>query len=507
MHDKNNLFEGLRAMARPSLCPWDDYYARMAQTDFLLKRHLLLASKTFFIRKAPFGGSYALLGGVTDFLRQVFGYRFTPELFELLREQGYTEEFIKFLESKPGFNGLEVYAPREGSLIFPNEPAIVIRGNLWMVRLVEGMLLEAVNFPTLAMTKWSRVVASTGMGTAMEFARRRAQDHLRTSLYAYLAGCDVSSNAEICSWFKIPIVGTMGHEYVQSFGDELQAFDKWVQVNPSRPVLLVDTIDTLSSGVPNAIKVFKQHRAAIREAGGAMGIRLDSGDLAYLALESCRLLNAAGLDDVKIYMTNDLDEYSIEAIRAQIEKHASANSLDSGNVLRRLVWACGTKPGTCWDQPSIGGVAKLTTIEMCCERPVIKLALDNPIKTSIPGLNLSRHYLDDRGIIAACLIHRAHENVDAITMMIHPDDANKTFDLTGEYGEPRWVRMIVGDYTTLSPFTNKCLGDVREDVLMGLRSLHWSHRRLENPHMVKVGLSPSLFKIRQYMISNKTLIY
>lgn len=507
MHDKTNFMAGLRAMARPSLCPWDDYYPRMAQTDFALNRHEKPASKTYFIRKAPFGGSYALISGITDFIRQACDYRFTPEVSEVMKEQGYRCDFLEYLESKGGLHGLEIFAPEEGSLLFPQEPGIVIRGRLWQVRLAEGMLLEAVNYPTLAMTKWSRVVYSTGTGTAMEFARRRAQDHLKTTLYAYLAGCSVTSNSEIRSWFNIPTVGTMGHEWVQSFGNEEEAFDKWVQINPDRPALLVDTVDTLASGVPNAIKSFKKHRDAIRKAGGKMGVRLDSGDLAYLALEACRMLNAAGLDEVKVFMTNDLDEYSIETIRRQIERHSSECSLDYNDVLRRLVWACGTKPGTCWEQPSIGGVAKLTTVSTnCLERPVIKLARDNPIKTSIPGLNLSTHFKDKRGVMSACLIHGIEEDIDNIHKMVHPDDATKTMQIEWEMQrEVRWHKITVGK-NLLAPFDCNSLEDVRENVWVGLRSLHWSHRRLENPHTVKVGLSPKLFELRQRMIQNKALI-
>lgn len=487
------LYEGLQAMARTSLAPWDDYYARMAQSDFFLSRDKLKASKTSFIRKAPFEGSFAIMGGITEFRRMLDEYRFSPEVGEILHGQGYREDFIRHLIEKKKVC-VTVYALPEGTLMFPGEPAVIIEGDLLDVRLAEGMLLECINYPSLAMTKWRRVVNAAESGSVMEFARRRAQDPYRTSLYAYLAGASVSSNSEMRSWFDIPTVGTMGHEWIQSFGDEFEAFDKWLDCNPSRPVLLVDTVDTLSSGVPNAIKAFIHHKDQIHKSKGIMGIRLDSGDLAYLAIECYNLLQAANLN-VKIYMTNDLDEYSIQAIREQIID----NKADSHEILSKIVWACGTKPGTCWDQPSIGGVAKLTTIEKeNLERDVIKLARDNPIKTSIPGSNRSAALIDKDGFLQGILIHGKNEDPKKIDRFIHQDDASKSTSI-----DEHW--SVCSRQSQIDSLTDT-LDDVRTRVKSQMAMLHWTQKRINKPHVVKIGLSPKLFEHRQAMINNQILI-
>jgi len=496
-HDKDILYEGLGAMARPLACPWDDYYCRMAQTDWLAGKHLGKASKTYFIRKAPFGGSYAILGGVTEFIRQVNTFRFNEITREVMESLDYRRDFIDFLFKERQKLHVNVYALPEGSLFFAGEPAIVIEGSLMDVRLAEGMLLECVNYPSLAMSKWNRVVQSTDVGSVMEFARRRAQDPYRTTLYSYLSGATVSSNDEMRQWFNIPTVGTMGHEYIQSFGDEFKAFDTWLTHNPKRPVLLVDTIDTLNSGVPNAIKAFKKHRRAIGDA--LMGIRLDSGDLSYLAMESYKKMEMAALPTVRIFMTNDLDEYSIQAIRSQIELNAARFGYHYNELLRQLVWACGTKPGTCWDQPSIGGVAKLTsTMRGVLECPVIKLARDNPIKTSIPGSNRSATLTDEHGILQGILIYSKKEDPSEVRAFVHPEDGTKKTTISSDW-------KVTPRHAGPWPY-EQTLQDVREHVKSQLAMLDWTQRRLDKPHRVKVGLSPKLFELRSRMIKNGTLI-
>jgi nicotinate phosphoribosyltransferase len=502
-----NLLEGIRNLFPLELCPWDDYYMRMAQSDFLLNRHKLKASKSFFIRKAPFNGSYALLGGLTAFLRVLKDYRFDTDVADALKDQGYQEEFVKYLCIEHDHLDVSVYALPEGSIFFPNEPAIVIEGGLLDVRIAEGILLREVNYPTLSMTKWSRVAQAARPGNAMEFARRRAQDPLRTSLYAYLGGAALTSNAEIRRGIEIPVKGTMGHEWVQSFGSEIDAFDKWLEINPDRPVLLVDTIDTLKSGLPNAIKALKIHWDRIKEAKGVPGIRNDSGDLAYITIEERLALDAAGLFDVLIFETNDLDEYSIEAIKEQIFTHAPRAGLDSKDTLRRTVWACGTQPGTCADQPSIGGVAKLSSIEWCGEeRAVIKIAKDNPIKTSIPGSNRSawvRHI--ETNELVCCLIYGKQEDYRAIRSACHPEDESKRFSfLEAEDFEIIQRQRLV--YQNATILENPTTIDVRSLVNKELESLHWTHRRFESPHTIKVSLSPDVFALRKKLIFKNQLM-
>jgi nicotinate phosphoribosyltransferase len=504
-----NLLDGIRTLFPLEICPWDDYYLRMAQSDFFLGRHKTKASKTAFIRKAPFGGSYAHLGGLTSFLRTLQDFRFDAIVKGALLDMGYKKEFVDYLCTEHDHVDVTVYAPPEGSIIFPNEPEAILIGSLLDVRIAEGMFLPCVNYPSLALTKWARVIQAANPGMTMEFARRRAQDILRTSLMAYLAGADITSNADLRAGIKVVVKGTMGHEWIQSFGDEFESFDKWLEINPDRPVLLVDTIDTLRSGLPNAIKAFKKHWERIKAAGGVPGIRNDSGDLAYITIEERKALDDAGLKEVFIFQTNDLDEYSIETIREQIYTHAPRAGLDPTETIRRIVWACGTQPGTCSDQSSIGGVAKLSSIEHWGkERAVIKIAHDNPIKTSIPGSNRStwiRH--KNTGEIFCCLIHDQDEDPTKCTVARHPDDELKKTILQFETDLefiPR-QRIAFQGGKIMDGF-NPDVADVRTLVKTEESMLHWTLKRLKSPHAMKVSLSDKVYTLRKKLISNNQLM-
>jgi len=505
-----DLRGGLTRIVPQEICPWDGYFMSMAQTDFKLGRHELQASKTYFYRKAPFGGSYALFGGLCALLNQIENFSFTrPDCdayaVQALKDQGYDEDFIKYLKFYNPLKDLKLYAPPEGSVILPNEPVVIVEGKLIAVRIIEGMM-RGLNYASLSMTKWNRVCQAANPGATLEFARRRSQNNLETSLYAHLAGCAVTSNAEIRKGIDIPVVGTMGHEYIQSFGDEYEAFDKWVLHNPDKPVLLVDTIDTLKSGVPNAIKVFLEHKKRMQEAEGVPGVRFDSGDLAYLAIETTRVFLNADIEEFKLFMTNDLDEYSIEEIKGQVFTHAPKAGIEPEFILRRMVWAAGTKPGTCYDQPSFGGVAKLGSIETDQGmKSVIKIAKDNPIKTSIPGNNRST-YVWNGDEFVCCLIHGKDEDPYDLRYACHPDDASKKIDLRQYSGlefDVRQSKLYDGEHTVSYYPT---VGEVRKKVKEETEKLHWTHKRLNNPHKIKVSLSERIFNLRQKMINNFELI-
>lgn len=508
-----SLLEGIRNLSPLEICPWDDYFPRMAQTDFLSHRHDLLGSKTYFIRKAPFGGSYAVLGGLTAFLRILNDFRFDGIVCEALLDMGYHKGFVEYLKNTHSRILVDVYSIPEGGLFFPNEPAIILEGTLLDIRFAEGLLLKYVNFPSLSFTKWSRVVQAAGPGLTMEFSRRRAQNDIVSSVYAHLGGTTFSSNAEIRRGLDIKIVGTMGHEFIQSHGDEFEAFDTWLEYNPDRPVLLGDTRDTIKSGVPNAIRAFKKHWEKICNAGGVPGFRLDSGDLAYLTIESRREFDEAELHTVNIFETNDLDEYSIESIREQIFSHAPKAGLDPADVLKKCVWACGTQPGTCSDQPSLGGVAKLSSIEdsgHICE--VIKLAMDNPIKTSIPGNNRSAWIWNkDTNQIVTCLIYPKYENPDDCRVAMHQDDELKSVPIGKQYTIIPRQQLVYncgeGNLDRYLKMThNTDTGYIRGFHKTELSMLHWTEKRFTNSHTIKVSLSVKLFNLRRRMIKEGLLI-
>jgi nicotinate phosphoribosyltransferase len=501
----NNIVEALETLFPLEICPWDDYYARMAQSDFFLNRHQLQASKTFFIRKAPFKGSFAILGGLTSFLRTISQFTFNKITCEAMKDQGYSETFIAYLQHL-GKIKVNVYAPPEGSLFFPNEPAIIMEGDLVSIRLAEGALLKHVNFPSLIMTKWRRVKNAAAPGKVLEFSRRRAQDDLRASFYAYLGGADITSNSDIRAGVDINVAGTMGHEWIQSFGNEFEAFDKWLEFNPDRPVLLVDTINTLKSGLSNAIKAFKKHWIRIKNAGGIAGIRNDSGDLAFITIEERIELDRNGLNEALIFQTNDLDEYSIENIKSQIFTYSEKAGINPYQILQKIVWACGTNPGTCSDQPSLGGVAKLTSIEVNSEeKAVIKIAYDNPIKTSIPGNNRSC-LISDENELLCCLIHNKFEQPIDCLSVFHPDDQTKFMALSQIRGLTIKVRQQL-IYEWNKPWQcAETFSSVRERVEVETNSLHWTCKRLQSPHIIKVSLSEKVFNLRKQLISNSKLI-
>ncbi|HEX5414486.1 MAG TPA: hypothetical protein VFZ25_02395 [Chloroflexota bacterium] len=527
MDGEVRLLAGLKKMEPLEVLPGDEYCFEMAQFDFQRGAADEPAAKQFFYRKPPFGGSYALLGGLAGFLRQLSEYRFTDDVLAHYERLGFRGPWLDFLRERKQLR-IQVLAPREGSVIFPHEPVVSLIGPLHDVRIAEGLLLPQVGPATLWLTKWNRLVLAASPIPAVDFGRRRAQDHRRSTLYAYLAGVASTSNAEITAFFDIPCLGTMGHEVPQAIGDEFQAFDEWLTYKPDRPVLLVDTVDSLQSGIPNALRAFAKHWDRIRATGKRPGMRIDSGDLAYLALRALQMIDAAARDrhnpeftTIQVMVSGDLDEYTFTAIRRQLVEHAEEHGLDPSTVLSRVMAApAGTMPSTCFDQPSLGGVAKLTEIDGWAS---IKLS-NKREKTSIPGLNSSaliwaRGFDGDWADLKACAIFprklyeardgklvRGGEVVTSLTLR-HPDDPAKMMVLTDYLAESR--EYVPYDSRNGTGFTaaweDPTLSDIRARVRAEVRRLDWSYRRLENPHLAKVSLVPELYDLRQRMIDEQVM--
>jgi len=521
-----SLLDGLRNAFPKQLFPWDDYFARMAETDFLSGRAYVPAVKSFFIRKAPFGGSYALLGGMVAALRGIADVYFDDMDFKVgLLDMGYRPEFVEWLAGHKNLR-IKVYAPPEGSIVFPNEPIMTVTGPLVDVRFAEGIITEAVNFATLSLTKWHRLVRVVRPGTVLEFSRRRAQNSHKASLYAMLAGCSFTSNSEIRCFFKVPVTGTMGHEWMQSFGDVRQAFKAWLDYQPGKPVGLVDTKQCLEHDFPIWLDEVWNHRDAVKAANPPFwGWRNDSGDLAYLTIEQYLRFMRHPLaqdewfrDKMRLVLTNDLDEYSATAIIQQIRAQAGEAGFPAEDILRRIIWAAGTKPGTCDDQPSLGGVAKLMEAEGAA---CLKLAFDAEgrpgVKTSIPGFNLSAIVRDSVGEAKTLLIYPAHRYkicngklcerasgtvVNEITAC-HPDNAGSRLQISDYHiqGQQHLVwDSTIGDLA--SAFTaesavyqvGETIAEVVKRAHYGVDSLHWSLTRLEKPHVFKVSVTPDLYE-------------
>ncbi|MFF2483187.1 nicotinate phosphoribosyltransferase [Paenibacillus sp. NPDC058071] len=324
-----------------------------------------------YFRKLPFGNGYAVFAGLERIVHYIQGLRFGEEELRYLAEQEeqYEPAFLELLRQFK-FGG-SLYAVEEGQIVFPNEPLIRVEGTIFETQLVETALLNFMNYQTLIATKASRIAQVAEGDVLLEFGTRRAQEAdaaVWGARAAYIAGFHATSNMLAGMRFGIPTKGTHAHSWVQDHDTEEEAFMKYAQALPDQVTLLVDTYDTLKSGVENAIKTARW----LDSIGKKMGaIRLDSGDLAYLSKQARKRLDAAGFPEVKIVASNDLDETLIFNLKAQGAK------IDT--------WGVGTQLITAADQPSLGGVYKLTARERDGELvPVIKLS-NNPEKVTAPG--------------------------------------------------------------------------------------------------------------------------
>ncbi|MFC3800383.1 nicotinate phosphoribosyltransferase [Cohnella sp. GCM10012308] len=325
-----------------------------------------------YFRKLPFGNGYAVCAGLERIVRYIEALRFGDRELDYLRrqEENYAPGFLEALRSFR-FTG-SLHAMPEGTLAFPNEPLVRVEARLFEAHLIETAMLNFLNYQTLIATKASRIRQVAPDDMLLEFGTRRAQEAdaaVWGARAAYVAGFHATSNMRAGMLFGIPSKGTHAHAWVQAFGTEEEAFRKYAEALPDQVTLLVDTYDTLRSGVPNAIRIGRMLEASGKRM---VGIRLDSGDLAYLSQQARKMLDDAGLTYVKITASNDLDEHIIDNLksqRAQID-----------------VWGVGTKLITAADQPSLGGVYKMVAISRDgAYEPVIKISA-NPEKVTTPGL-------------------------------------------------------------------------------------------------------------------------
>lgn len=348
----------------------DLYQINMAETYWEDGIHNRKAVFEVYFRKLPFGNGYAIFAGLERIIEYIQQFRFTDSDLEYLKnEAGYGDDFLEYLRTLR-FTG-NIRSVVEGEVVFGNEPLIRVEAPLAEAQLIETALLNIVNYQTLIATKASRIKHIVGDEIAMEFGTRRAHE-LDAAIWgtraAFIGGFNSTSNVRAGKKFGIPVSGTHAHSLIQAYKDEYTAFHKYARRHKDC-VFLVDTYDTLRSGVPNAIKVAKE----LGDKINFVGIRLDSGDLAYLSKEARRMLDDAGFPNAKIVASNDLDEYTIMNLKAQ---DAKIN-----------VWGIGTKLITAYDQAALGAVYKLASIEDDNGemQDTIKIS-GNPEKVSTPGL-------------------------------------------------------------------------------------------------------------------------
>ncbi|KOF08777.1 nicotinate phosphoribosyltransferase [Planococcus glaciei] len=324
----------------------DLYQINMSESYWADGMHERKAVFELFFRKLPFGNGYAIFAGLERVLDYLRDFRFTEsDLAYLQEEVGYKEDYIKYLRTVR-FTG-NVYSVLEGELVFQNEPLIRIEAPLVEAQLIETALLNIVNYQTLIATKASRIKQIVKEQRVMEFGTRRAQE-MDAAVWgtraAFIGGLEATSNVRAGKRFGIPVAGTHAHSMVQAYKDEYEAFHSYAKRHKDC-VFLVDTYDTLKSGVPTAIRVAKE----LGDKINFQGIRLDSGDIAFLSKEARKMLDEAGFPDVQIVVSNDLDEYTILNLKAQGAR------VDS--------WGIGTKLITAYDQPALGAVYKIVAIE------------------------------------------------------------------------------------------------------------------------------------------------
>ncbi|GAB6440578.1 nicotinate phosphoribosyltransferase [Bacillus cereus] len=347
----------------------DLYQINMAETYWEDNMHNKRAVFELYFRKLPFGNGYAIFAGLERIIEYIKSFRFTESDINYLRDElGYEEDFLEYLKTMK-FNG-KIRAMKEGELVFGNEPILQVEATLAEAQLIETALLNIVNYQTLIATKAARIKQAAGEQTVMEFGTRRAHEFdaaVWGTRAAYIAGFSATSNVRAGKKFGIPVAGTHAHALVQAYRDEYKAFHKYARRH-EECTFLVDTYDTLKSGVPTAIKVAKELGNNIK----FNGIRLDSGDLAYLSKAARKMLDKAGFKNTKIVASNDLDEYTIMHLKAQGAK------ID--------VWGVGTKVITAFDQPALGAVYKLVQIENDNGEMIDTIKISaNPEKVTTPG--------------------------------------------------------------------------------------------------------------------------
>jgi len=496
----------------------DMYQLTMAQLYFRFGYHEKTVLFDHFFRDYPNYGShkagYCINAGLEWLLDWMFTARFREDDIQYLRSlrsrtgaRLFYEDFLDWLLRYGDFSSISLSAIPEGRVIHPNVPLTVVNGPLIMAQLLETSLLNHLNYQILVATKAARI-REIGRGQIMmEFGLRRAHDKGGNAgtRAALIGGADYSSNVGVSAILGYPPKGTHAHSMVQLFlslgMSELDAFKAFAELYPDDCVLLVDTIDTLESGIPNAIKVFEW----LRERGhDPAGIRLDSGDLAYLSIQAAKMLNEAGFEHVSIVLSNDLDELIIWQIITQIIQEAPRYGLNAEDLIKRLVYGVGTRLITSWGEPALGGVYKLVAVNHNGSWiPAIKIS-ESPWKTPNPGEKQTWRIYDKRGNATADLIALSdedpHQNDPVI--MRHPTDHSK------------YRQLAQNDISEIEPLMIEVVKDgkllidlpsidmIRRQRQIDVERLDPGVRRIMYPHIYHVSLTTHLWDLKQELIAS-----
>lgn len=467
----------------------DLYELTMAHAFWLNKRHEHEAVFHLSFRRAPFNSGYAIAAGLEQAIHWLEELHFSEserDYLGTLRGNDGKPLFSRgFLDHLRDFRfECDVDAIPEGTVVFPQEPLIRVKGPILQAQIAETALLNLINFPTLVATKAARIWHASGGEPVAEFGLRRAQGvdgGLSASRAAFIGGCSSTSNVLAGHRYGIPVRGTHAHSWVMAFDSELESFEAYARAMPNNCVFLVDSYDTLE-GVRHAITVGRQ----LREQGRKMiGIRLDSGDLAWLSIQARQMLDEAGFSDAVIMASNDLDEHTIESLK------------DQGATI--TVWGVGTQLATAYDQPALGGVYKLGAVRPSPDAPWkhrIKLS-EQTAKITNPGIHQVRRFFHQGQALADLLYNEADEGKPE-PLLIDPEAAFRRREIPRDATHEDLLVPVFRKGKRC--YDSPPLVEIRERSLRQLDLFHPTIRRFLNPHEYPVGLEPRLYRLKRDLI-------
>lgn len=494
----------------------DFYQLTMAQVYHRMGIHETTAQFDYFFRSYPDYGihqaGYCINAGLETLIDWVSEATFKKEEIDYLRnlkdKNGralFTPEFLKYVQGQSVANGLTLRSIPEGRVVHPYVPIATVQGPLLNAQLLETSLLNHLNYQTLIATKAARIYES-GLGQVMlEFGLRRAQDRaaLAGARAAIIGGAAGTSNVGASAVLGWKPSGTHAHSMIQAIvalgGSELDAFEAYAESYPDACVLLVDTFDTLNSGIPNAIKVFEKLKA---KGHKPVGIRMDSGDLAFLSIKAAVMLDKAGFPDTKIVLSNQMDELVIWQIITQIREDAPRNGVNPEKLIKRLAYGVGTRLITSQGDPALDGVFKLVAVQQQNKWvPAIKIS-ENPEKTLNPGYKKVWRFYDQPNKAVADVLSLEDEdlcNQDAFHLH-HPIDQTKHRRLAcSEISKVETLHETILDQGKLV-YEFPSLEDIRQTRQKDIQLLHSGVRRLMNPHGYHVSLTDKLWKLKEELI-------
>ena len=433
----------------------------------------------YFFRQQPFKGGYVVFAGLSELFDILRNFHFSKEAIQFLAKQGFDQPFLDYLEGF-SFRGSMV-AMREGEVVFPYEPCLQIEGTLIETQIVETAVLNLLNFESLIATKAARMRQAAGDKLLLDFGLRRAHGFggIQASRSAIIGGFQKTSNTFSAAKYGLEPSGTMAHSWIQAFDDELSAFRAYALQFPEQCVLLVDTFNTIDSGIPNAIIVGREMETKGKRL---KGIRLDSGDLAFLSKTARKMLDQAGLEHVQIIASNQIDEYIISSLQDQ---GAPIDGFGVGTAL-----ATGKGSG------ALDGVYKLSVIQ---DRPTLKIS-ENISKSTLPGKKAVYRFSDDAGFYCADAI--ALENENSITNISHPFEPGKRSRVDQDKKE-KLTHKVMENGKVLGKALN--VYEIAEYTKESLGRLPAEHKRFVFPHTYRVGISDDLLTLRNQIKNRNAL--